>query len=192
MRRDIVNILSNYANKLLIIMFSLVATPYLLKGLGSYSFGVYGQAIVLLVLTASLDLGLAKSRVRFITLYMNKDKRNVVINSLFTLTLLAGTIVSICMLIFKGLFFKHLGEHVLFENKILSAIIITSFALVLKSCFVSVYSAHNRFNEYNRVNIIFEFLKWMAMTLLVMHFKSLVGCIWMYSLSNYTVKRDYR
>lgn len=153
----IINILSNWANFVLVIGISFFVSPILVKGLGDQSYGVWTLIISLTGYFTVLDFGINTAIVRFISKYFALKKQDKIIEIFSTSKLFFGCI-SFFVLILSFLFsiyFKSIFDISGFDRYYLAAtffIIGTDLALGL---FFSVQLATLwALQKFHVVNII--------------------------------------
>ena len=170
------NIKSNFLNKIWVGILSLIAIPFLFENLGEVEFGIFSLFSILIVYFTLADLGLSKSVVRFVTLYRETQKLRKVYSTFLYLFLILGL-----LLFFLGLIF---GEQLLAFLKINTELgydqvyfisLATVLMMMLRSFYIGLIYAYDKFIFYNKVNVFIETLRWLSVVIVSFYENAIVN-----------------
>lgn len=144
------------------IIISLIFTPYIVKNLGDDAYGIMGLTGLLWGYFALLDMGLGSGNIKYVSEYIatkKYEKINAVINSLLLIYIFLGSFGLIIIFTLSAYFTKtvfnipsdYIGIGIFaFEISAFGFFIST-----IKPVFDGIPKALNRFDIYNKINIVF-------------------------------------
>ena len=170
------NIKSNFLNKIWVGVLSLISIPFLLENLGKVEFGIFSLFSILIVYFTLADLGLSKSVVRFVTLYKETQKLRKIYSTFLYLFLILGLLLFFLGLIFgeKLLAFLKINTDLGYDQVYIISLA-TVFIMMLKSFYVGLVYAYDKFIFYNKVNVIVETLRWSSIVLVSFYENAIVN-----------------
>jgi len=170
------NIKSNFLNKIWVGILSLIAIPFLFENLGEVEFGIFSLFSILIVYFTLADLGLSKSVVRFVTLYRETQKLRKVYSTFLYLFLILGLILFFLGLIFGEQLLAFLKINAKFDyDQVYVISLATVFMMMIRSFYIGLIYAYNRFIFYNKVNVISETLRWSSVVIVSFYENAIVN-----------------
>ncbi len=168
----------NIGAQAVIMLMMIVAMPFIVKGLGSVSFGILSLIWTVITYFTLWDLGISRSVVKFIAEKRAVGKTHDVVAIIYfsvVVSLVLGSIFGILIMVFDSptasLLFRVTPAYLNTVHLALRIIAIAMPILVLQGAFRGVLMGFNRFDLTNIVQLANGLLQWGgSLVLVLLHF----------------------
>ncbi len=168
------NLAANWISQAAMLVVLFFLSPYIVHTLGMVEYGLWSLLTVLTGYMGLLDLGIAASTGRFIVLYLGKDDRRAVDETIRTAlgfySALGLLIVAVGLLLgwLFPFFFRSIpAEYHLVAQLLLPLLAVNVWLSVISGVFSSVLAAHERFDLARSVDLMVLVLRTAAVVVLL-------------------------
>lgn len=194
-----IGVIYSYALMFVEVFSAMLFTPFLIRMLGSSSYGVYQLVSSITAYLALLDLGIGNAIVRYVSKYrvennLKKQKEFLGIATVYYLIIAAIAFIAglVIIVVFPQAFAKGLtASEIELARKLLIVTVMNSAVTLGTSAFVMTLVAYERFSASKGMMIVFTILKMLlSFVALKLGFGAL-GVVVVYFLANVLTRAFY-
>lgn len=139
-----------------------IAIPLIISKAGLEAYGLFGIFSILIMYLAMADLGITKSTIRFVSMSQPEDVPEVFSVIFLLTTVFSAVVFGVAIILSEPILSLVKIESTGINRTVYYCALVSSFLLVVRSLYVSVMYALERFQFVYNTTVVFDMLRWCA------------------------------